>query len=814
MSSKPSDSTHIPSVVPQLLSRGFGEFLDKTLQQIVVDNKDDIHEIVDRILANHDRASSKGRGLKSSAGGNSSSAPPYIFKDPKISPSSVDLRRSSVLYPNTRSVIEPIHERLNSSTTFIAPFEAALEDCKKVVAEIVAACRKENKKFFDSSFAFDLRSTMYPDGSPDDCTVKEPQYVARLQDLFPNCVLFEGRAQCDDLKQGEVGDCFLIGALSATAANDPVMIERVFAAYDIACGVYGVVFYKSGGWEWVIVDDLIAVKRERSGAMYPQYVTPKGKEIWPAVLEKAYAKVHFNWDTIDGGFSREATVDITGGVDKMLDLYRQDKSVTFKQLMAVVCDPMSIVGCSVGAHVEAGDETGSSGEEGAVFGLFHGHAYGVVDAKITSDGTGFLKLRNPWGEQEWKGPYSDGSNEWKQYPQHKAEINPSFGDDGEFWMKWEDFRKYMTNVDVVYAVPPTHKVLTLYMKAAQDFVPATTVMLMVYDAATKFTIVGEQDDPKVKFNSQQHKRQKSDPYIALKLQVRKLRKVPTSYEELPGCFEVKLFDACQRSRSVCTELTLEPGVYVVGLMSAGPLPAGDVGTFVRIIGPHDADYCAWVYAQGEGSRLDVGKCPPLKSLAMPDVPAMKPLTPRPAASVAAVQAPQQPLPQQPAPNPVPAVAAAANSANAARVLGLQQELDEAKSYTAHLQGLLKKYQEQVDGLNAKMLALQQKAAEGSAAGPRRMDPAAQSLEAWQRVALSERDYSDVVRVTFDTIAEGRPTLDVEEATNAVRVLVTSGFGLDEVLSQHKMLSGRKGLTAADFQVLCSDVVKKWSVYQK
>jgi hypothetical protein len=407
MSAHHKDPNEIPSVIPHLVSRGFGEFLDKTLRQIVVDNKDHIHGIVDQILANHDRKSSKGQALKSSAGGHSSNAPPYIFKDPKVVPASVDIRRSSLMHPVTRSIIEPMHERLNSSTSFQGPFDAALADCKKAVEDIVAECRKENKKFFDSSFAFDSRANMYPEGSPDDCTVTEPQFAARLQELYPNCVLFQGSAQCDDLKQGGVGDCFLIGALSATAANSPVMIERIFAAHDTVCGVYGVVFYKSGGWEWVIVDDYVAVKKERSGAMYPQYVTPKGTEVWPAVLEKAYAKVHYNWDMIDGGFSREAVVDITGGVDKVIDLYRHDKSMTFQQMMAVVTDPLTIVGCAVGNHVAAGEGTGSSGEEGAVFGLFHGHAYGVINAKVTSDGTGFLQLRNPWGEQEWKGRYSD-----------------------------------------------------------------------------------------------------------------------------------------------------------------------------------------------------------------------------------------------------------------------------------------------------------------------------------------------------------------------------------------------------------------------
>ena len=39
------------------------------------------------------------------------------------------------------------------------------------------------------------------------------------------------------------------------------------------------------------------------------------------VLEKAYAKLHHNWDAIDGGLAGQAVKDMTGGVMQMLDLY-------------------------------------------------------------------------------------------------------------------------------------------------------------------------------------------------------------------------------------------------------------------------------------------------------------------------------------------------------------------------------------------------------------------------------------------------------------------------------------------------------------
>ena len=51
--------------------------------------------------------------------------------------------------------------------------------------------------------------------------------------------------------------------------------------------------------------------------------------------------------------------------------------------------------------------------------------------------------RNPWGERsrwsgigEWNGPWSDGSKEWTPYWLKK--LNHKFGDDGIFWMSFND----------------------------------------------------------------------------------------------------------------------------------------------------------------------------------------------------------------------------------------------------------------------------------------------------------------------------------------------------------------------------------------
>ena len=73
-------------------------------------------------------------------------------------------------------------------------------------------------------------------------------------------------------------------------------------------------------------------------------------------------------------------------------------------------------------------------------GIRGGHAYSVLRA-VNYGTERLVMLKNPWGQAEWKGPWSDGSSQWTS--QAIQELNYSFGDDGVFWMRYSDMlRKY------------------------------------------------------------------------------------------------------------------------------------------------------------------------------------------------------------------------------------------------------------------------------------------------------------------------------------------------------------------------------------
>jgi hypothetical protein len=78
-----------------------------------------------------------------------------------------------------------------------------------------------------------------------------------------------------------------------------------------------------------------------------------------------------------------------------------------------------------------------------VNGLIGNHAYSVLRA-VEHKGKKFVVVRNPWGDTEWNGPWSDGSKEWTlEWLSALPVLNHSFGNDGQFVMECGFFVNYV-----------------------------------------------------------------------------------------------------------------------------------------------------------------------------------------------------------------------------------------------------------------------------------------------------------------------------------------------------------------------------------
>ncbi|KAI0877501.1 hypothetical protein GGS24DRAFT_487876 [Hypoxylon argillaceum] len=373
-----------------------------------------------------------------------------------------------------------------------ASYEEAAAVCRTKVAKIVKECRRVNQKYRDPHFDLELdlkwgaRDTLESlcnavkgEDTPRPAkSAFRPKSVKRVTDVFDAPRFYIDGPTANDVRQGRDGDCWLLAAL-CTLSNKPSLIERVCVARDEAVGVYGFVFHRDGEWFSELIDDKLFLTkpdfdesflerilwedRERvdseeqyrrayqsgSGALYFAQCE-HASETWLPLLEKAYAKAHGDYQAIEGGFTGEGIEDLTGGVTT--ELYTTDildREHFWREELLKVNDEF-LFGCSTGMW-------------GAVWGERKGivelHAYSIMRA-VEMDGQRLLLLKNPWGKGEWKGPWSDGSREWTA--EWLTKLDHRFGDDGNFWISYDDLLRKYQAFDRTRLFGPDWKVTSIW----------------------------------------------------------------------------------------------------------------------------------------------------------------------------------------------------------------------------------------------------------------------------------------------------------------------------------------------------------------
>lgn len=208
-------------------------------------------------------------------------------------------------------------------------------------------------------------------------------------------------------------------------------------------------FWQYGKWIDVVVDDRLPTI---NGKLIYMCSTDKN-EFWSALLEKAYAKLLGSYEALKGGSTCEAHQDFTGGITEMYNLREAPENLF--QVLEKAFERNSLVGCSI-------DPDPKVVEAKTPQGLIKGHAYTVTKVAMvnikTPNTTGkipLLRIRNPWGnEAEWNGAWSDKAPEWQFIElDTKTGIGLSFEHDGEFWMSFQDFLKYFSEIEICNLSP-------------------------------------------------------------------------------------------------------------------------------------------------------------------------------------------------------------------------------------------------------------------------------------------------------------------------------------------------------------------------
>lgn len=253
--------------------------------------------------------------------------------------------------------------------------------------------------------------------------------------------LFVGKIEPNDIDQGILGDCYFLCSL-ACIAEFPLLIRDVFSLQQYPeLGIYRLLVCKNGWWQTVIVDDYIPC---RNGVPCFAKNREEPNELWASLLEKAYAKLHGSYSAIRSGDASQAIADILGAPFMKLKSLPEfdDKEKLFELLKKNDEDEhlmsLGTPGKDYGEAEAAKDELALQYEQ---VGLATGHAYSLLRVKRVSTGHRLCMIRNPWGnDKEWNGAWSDDSPLWT--PALQEEVGFYKGNDGTFWMAWEDVIKF------------------------------------------------------------------------------------------------------------------------------------------------------------------------------------------------------------------------------------------------------------------------------------------------------------------------------------------------------------------------------------
>ena len=207
--------------------------------------------------------------------------------------------------------------------------------------------------------------------------------------------LYVNGARYTDVKQGYLGDCYLLAALGAVAKSSPAAIQNMFL--DNGDGTWTVRFFFNGLADFVTVDRWLATD-SRGRLVYDNFgavAASAATELWLPLLEKAYAQWNEtgktgrvapafppppppdnSYEAIEGGWMQDVNAQALG---KPSSVYWRFDAGTKQTMIAAIQSNKAV---TLSTYRNAYD------------GLVGGHAYIVAGYNKATDK---FTLYNPWG---------------------------------------------------------------------------------------------------------------------------------------------------------------------------------------------------------------------------------------------------------------------------------------------------------------------------------------------------------------------------------------------------------------------------------
>ena len=205
----------------------------------------------------------------------------------------------------------------------------------------------------------------------------------------------------NDVKQGALGDCYLIAGMAAVARADPQLIADLIK--DNGDGTYDVTLYirphRTGYPRKVTktIDSRLAVKSSGSPLYAGVGDEKEGKqELWTSLIEKTLAQHKASYDLISGGNIGKdnfafagASELLTGQIENYLstDEMDGDEALLWIQIALESKKPVTASTKNLEEDVQLTNEAKSKN-------VYWNHAYAPMSVNMDAK---TLDLQNPWG---------------------------------------------------------------------------------------------------------------------------------------------------------------------------------------------------------------------------------------------------------------------------------------------------------------------------------------------------------------------------------------------------------------------------------
>lgn len=351
--------------------------------------------------------------------------------------------------------------------------------------ELLRLCSAKQIKFVDPEFKPQFSSLFK--GSPDLADRykwRDFQWARAVDVLGEEEFSLFNEISPQSLIHGQLENSYFMCVMSALAER-PALIRRLFDAdKPNQEGLYAVWLNLSGGWQQILVDDFFPIEIHGNACEFA-FSRTQEDEIWPLILEKAYAKAFGSYDLIAAGNLMHTLRDLTGAPYEVLENIGGDCEELWRILVSA-CEKNYVIVC-LGSELHNHVATGL---------ILPGHSHNVVDCVEVNDSFGrptrLVLVRNVWSNWKWTGDWSDKSHLWTE--ELKRKLADWEDEEGLCWLSIQDFVQFYQTVGVCQVEP-----FFYYNSIKIDDIIGIEKHIIRFDvdASGTYTISIDQLDPRI-----------------------------------------------------------------------------------------------------------------------------------------------------------------------------------------------------------------------------------------------------------------------------------------------------------------------------